>query len=114
MNHTEEAFYNRHIKPNLENGNLLFAHYEQLKFILGPGSTWLPDFVLVTKDGDILVVEIKGFWKADDRIQVKVVAGKFPYLHVFGARCTTKKIVKAEGFGGAEVKQFPWLFGESA
>lgn len=107
MNRTEQAFYDSCIKGN---PRVRSSKYERIKFVLAAGSTWLPDFYIIDTDGNIIIIEIKGRWRADDRIQIKVVSELFPEFHIFGVRMTTKKIVKLEGFSGSDPKEFEWLF----
>lgn len=109
MNKTEESFFLKYLK---DNDNLASVRYERLRFILAPGSTWTPDFFVVDQNGNMAVIEIKGRWRADDRIQIKVAADLFPEFHFFGVQCTTKKIIKVEAFGvGTDPEDLKWILG---
>ena len=110
MNKTEQAYWDKVIVPAQQAGRIDKAVYERLKVVLAPGSTYTPDFFLTTEDGDLIVVEIKGFWREDDRVKIKVAADTFSSFYWYAVTMTTTKVKKVEGFGGSDTGKFPWLF----
>jgi predicted nuclease of restriction endonuclease-like RecB superfamily len=110
MNATEQAFYDKCITPSLKSGTLVQAHFERLKFVLAPNTTYTPDFFLVDEKGNLIIVEVKGFWQGDARVKIKAAADMFKEFHWLSVEMTTKKIKKLEGYAQTDPKDFGWLF----
>lgn len=110
MNKTEQAFYDKYIEPKYRDGTIIKSRYERLKIVLAPGSTYTPDFMFTTWDGKTVVIEIKGFWREDDRVKIKVASDLFPEWYWFAVTTTTKTIKKIEGFAESDPEDFKWLF----
>ena len=51
--------------------------FEPLKFRLAAGCFYTPDFEVVTADGLLQYHEVKGFWRDDARVKIKVAARLF-------------------------------------
>jgi hypothetical protein len=55
--------------------------YECLKLRLADATFWTPDFAVETR-GRLEVHEVKGHWREDARIKVKLAAKLFPWLPI--------------------------------
>jgi len=79
-----EAAYARFLStvPGVES----FA-YEPVKLRLAKATFYTPDFMVVLSDGGIEMHEVKGFWRDDARVKIKVAAEQFPW---FRFRAVTK------------------------
>ena len=59
--------------------------FEQIKFRLA-GRTWYtPDFFVVEKTKTV-IYEVKGFWRDDARVKIKVAAEMYPHFTWIGCR----------------------------
>jgi hypothetical protein len=97
MNKTEEAYYNEIIKPRLLTGEYVWADFEAIKFRLADKTFYTPDFMVVTKDGELECHEVKGFWEDDARAKWKVAAEKFFWIK-FLAITYKKKVWSVEEY----------------
>ena len=61
-------------------GEILGWRYEPFKLRLGKGwkTTYAPDFMVLLPDGLIELHEVKGFWREDARVKIKVAAALYP------------------------------------
>lgn len=86
MNRTEAAW-----RDNLElqkaGGSIVWYGYEAMTLKLAHDCRYTPDFIVVTNDGEVQAHEVKGFWRDDARVKVKVAAEKFSWIKFV---CVTK------------------------
>ena len=54
-------------------------HFEKLKLRLAPSTFYTPDFFVELVAGDFEVHEVKGFWRDDARVKLKVAAELFDF-----------------------------------
>lgn len=73
-----EESYARYLDALVASGEILRWHYEPVKFILAPRTTYTPDFLLVYPDNLIEFVEVKGFRREDALVKYKVAASLHP------------------------------------
>lgn len=78
MNKTERA-YALHLERLKANGLIRRWYFEAIRFVLAPGTTYTPDFAVIGADGELYFVEVKGFWREDAKVKIKVAAGLFPF-----------------------------------
>lgn len=78
MNKTERA---RAIDLEAMKRNNLIAEwwYERWTFKLADDTRYTPDFVVQKLDGSLEIEEVKGFWREDARVKVKVFVEQFPF-----------------------------------
>jgi len=102
MNGTEQE-YAWYLQSLLQQGEIHDWQFEPLKFRIGNDHkcTYTPDFLVVNKEGEIEIHEVKGFWQDDARVKIKCACEKFPY---FRWRAIKKK-PKKDG-GGWDVELF--------
>ena len=65
-------------------GDVHSWRFEAIKLRLADKTFYTPDFIAVTKDGEIYLYEVKGHWEDDARVKVKVAAEMFPEFHFVG------------------------------
>ncbi len=53
--------------------------YEAVKLKLADLTFYTPDFLIVHNDGLLEIAEVKGFWRDDARVKLKVAAAMFPF-----------------------------------
>ena len=51
--------------------------FEPFKLRLAKGCYYSPDFFVVTREGEPIIYEVKGFWRDDARVKIKTAAEKF-------------------------------------
>lgn len=59
-----------------------WVRFEGITFRLAKGSSYTPDLVVMLTSGEIICYEVKGYWLANARTKVKVVAEMFPFHFV--------------------------------
>ena len=79
MNKTEAAWADLLEGQKLA-GLLLDYKFEAFKLRLANNTFYTPDFVVVLADRTIRVDEVKGFWRDDARVKIKIAAEQFPWL----------------------------------
>lgn len=79
MNKTEEE-YAEILEQNRLAGEIQAWHFESVRLVLAPKLTYTPDFMVVNKDSEIEMHEVKGFWRDDAKVKVKLANDKFPFV----------------------------------
>lgn len=88
MNKTESAYANA-LELQKRAGVIVAYEFESVKLRLADNTFYTPDFMIITADGAVEFHEVKGFWRDDARVKIKVAADKFPY-YIFKAVKTAK------------------------
>lgn len=96
MNKTE-ARYATMLKYRMLAGEIAHYAFEPIKLRLAKNTYYEPDFLVMTKDGYIEFHEVKGFWRDDARVKIKVAAQAFPFFKFIGVQYV-KKEWKYESF----------------
>ena len=99
MNKTERA-YADHLEIAKKAGVILWYRFEGLKLRLADNTFYTPDFAVLARDGVLECHEVKGFWKDDARVKIKVAAEMYPFR--FKA---VRPFAKNRG-GGYDVEHF--------
>ena len=99
MNKTEAA-YADYLDLLESSGEILRWDFEALKLRLAPSTFYTPDFLVVMADGTMELREVKGFWRDDARVKIKVAARMFP---MFRFVAVTKRRKKDGGGWDVEV-----------
>lgn len=71
-----EQRYSVHLNQLVAAGDILYYHYEPLKFILGPGSTYRPDYLVVRPDGKVEIHEVKGYLRDDASVKFRAASSR--------------------------------------
>ena len=89
MNKLEERF-SLYLEDKKQLGEIVWWAYESIRLALAPRCTYTPDFLVMTKDLELQVFEVKGVWLPAARNKVRISADKFPF-HFFGAMWDSKQ-----------------------
>lgn len=89
MNKTERK-YSLYLKALLRAGEIAWFEYEPIKLRLADACLYIPDFMVVTKDGHIEIHDTKAWWakakkvgiEGDSMIKMKGIAEKYPMFKV--------------------------------
>ena len=79
MNKTEQRFEKDYLKPRFWAGDVLAYHFEGVTLKLANNTRYTPDFFVVHAD-HFEIIEVKGFWRDDARVKIKVAAHQYPYF----------------------------------
>lgn len=95
MNKTE-AEYAEHLQILKNCGEIAWYRFEGMKFRLADNTFYTPDFAVMRSDGRLEMHEVKGFWRDDARVKIKVAADIYPVEFV-----AVRKKRGKEGYGWA-------------
>lgn len=82
-------------------GKILDYRFEQVKFALANNTMYTPDFLVINKDREVELHEVKGFWTDDARVKIKVAQRQNPWFKFIAVRKQAKK----DG-GGWQIEEF--------
>lgn len=99
MNKTEAA-YAALLESMKHAGQIVWYSFEGMTFKLADNTRYTPDFAVMRADGLMEIHEVKGFWRDDGRVKIKVAAEMFPFRFI-----AVKKQSKKAG-GGWEREVF--------
>lgn len=77
MNRTESA-YAQELELRKKAGDILWYQFECVKFRLADKTFWEPDFLVVNKNLEFEIHEVKGFMEDDAAVKIKTAAEIFP------------------------------------
>jgi hypothetical protein len=78
MNKTEQARA-LDLESMKRAGIIVAWWYERWTFKLADDTRYTPDFVIQRPDGSLEVEEVKGFWRDDARVKLKVFVEQYPF-----------------------------------
>ena len=61
-------------------GDIRLWMFEAVKLILAPSTTYMPDFLVINSECQVEFHEVKGFWRDDARVKIKVANNIFPFI----------------------------------
>ena len=61
-------------------GLLQLWRFEAINLRLADRTFYKPDFLVINQAGQIEFHEVKGFWRDDARVKIKVAANQFPFF----------------------------------
>jgi|SRR5579859_4491113 len=85
MNKTEAA-YADHLEQLRQVGHIVTWLFEAITLKLGDDCRYTPDFLVIHADRTVELVEVKGFWRDDARVKIRVAAQRFPWFRFTGIR----------------------------
>lgn len=100
MNSAEKE-YASHLEMLKRAGEIFDYRFEQVKFALANNTKYTPDFLVINKDREVEIHEVKGFWTDDARVKIKVAQRQNPWFKFI----TIKKRTKKDG-GGWQIEEF--------
>ena len=78
-NNTERRYADEILEPR-RRGKIIRAYwFEGIKLRLADNTFYTPDYLVEIADGTLEVHEVKGFWREDARVKIKVAAEIFPF-----------------------------------
>jgi len=78
MNLTEIE-YAVHLEGLIKRGCIVHYRYEALKLRLADNTFYTPDFLVILATR-MELHEVKGFWREDARVKIKVAAHQYPWF----------------------------------
>ena len=85
-----EARYARHLEEEQRAGRVLWWKFEGIKVRLADKTFYTPDFAVLLADGTVEFHEIKGQWRDDARVKIKVAAEQYPLFVFRGVQAEAK------------------------
>lgn len=82
QNKTEAAYEDRVLKPAMLSGDVAWYRFEGVKLRLADKTFYEPDFFVMRRNGELEVIEVKGFWTDDARVKIKVAAAQYPFQFI--------------------------------
>lgn len=81
MNGTESA-YAQHLELLYRARDILWYRFEGVKLRLADNTFYTPDFAVMNKLCEMEMHEVKGFWRDDARVKIKVAAEQYPFRFI--------------------------------
>ena len=81
MNKTEAA-YDQHLEGRKQAGEIVWHKFEAVKLRLADNTFYSPDFCVLARDHVLEMHDVKGFWRDDARVKIKVAASLYPFRFV--------------------------------
>lgn len=82
MNKLEREFYGV-LRLELAGGKLKWVgEHDSVTLKLADDTRYTPDFPVLTSDDQQVFYEVKGHWRDDARVKIKVASALFPWLFV--------------------------------
>ncbi|MDR2219740.1 MAG: DUF1064 domain-containing protein [Methylobacillus sp.] len=81
MNKTEAA-YADHLELLRRAGEVLWYRFEGMKLRLADNTFYTPDFAVMLANRQLEAHEVKGFWRDDARVKIKVAAEMYPFRFI--------------------------------
>lgn len=81
MNKTEQE-YEQQLKWRQRSGEVAWYKFEGIKLRLADSTFYSPDFFVMLSDGTLEVHEVKGHWRDDARVKIKVAAELYPFRFI--------------------------------
>lgn len=79
MNKTE-ARYAAHLDLLLTTGKIRGWGFQRITLRLGDDCRYTPDFDVQVEDGTLEYHEVKGFWRDDAKVKIRVAADRYPWF----------------------------------
>ena len=108
--------YERKVLDNLDKDKVKYYYEERrLKYIIE--KEYIPDILIVKKNGDELFIECKGYWSPDDRVKMHIIKNTYPDIdiRILFQRASEKIHKKSKTTYGdyATKKGYTWAEGEN-
>ncbi len=96
MNKTEQAYADRLSILHMSN-QIKWYRFEGIKLRLADKTFYTPDFAVMNAHGVMEMHEVKGFWRDDARVKIKIAAEQYPFRFI-----AVQMIAKSKGGGWKE------------
>lgn len=77
MNKTESS-YAGELDLRVRAGEIAWYRYNGWTFKLADDTRYTPDFAVMLSSGELEAHEVKGWWREDAKVKIKVAAGIYP------------------------------------
>jgi len=77
-----EKEYDSFLARRMMAGEVLWYRFESVTLVLADRVRYTPDFAVMLSDGMIEMHEVKGYWRDDAKVKIKMAADKFPFRFV--------------------------------
>ena len=77
-----ELAYEQHLERRKQSGEIQWYKFEGMKFRLADNCFFTPDFIVLLANGELEMHEVKGLWRDDARVKMKVAAELYPFRFV--------------------------------
>lgn len=84
-----EAKFMAELERAVTGSDYSWVGFERIQLKLADRTTYTPDFAVVGPSGEMVMYEVKGFWRDDARVKLKVAAEQFPFFTFYAV--TLKK-----------------------
>ena len=81
LNKTEKAYQDT-LRLRQIAGEIAWYKFEGVKLKLADNTSYSPDFAVMLSNGQLEMHEVKGFWRDDARVKIKVAASLFPFRFI--------------------------------
>jgi hypothetical protein len=81
LNKTELA-YQAELERRRALGDVLWHRFEGIKLRLADNTFYTPDFAVMMKDGTMCCHEVKGWFRDDAKVKIKVAASLYPFKFI--------------------------------
>lgn len=99
MNKTEAMYATAYLEAERLQGKILAWKFESMRLVMAAKTCYIPDFMVILPDRTIRFDEVKGFWRDDARVKIKMAAELFPYFFFRAIQWDSKeKFWKIENF----------------
>ncbi len=98
MNKTESEWA-QYLELRKSAGLVSWYKFEGIKLRLADNTFYSPDFAVMLADGSLEIHEVKGHWRDDARVKIKVAADLYPFRFL-----AVRKQPKGQG-GGWDVEE---------
>ena len=99
MNKTEAEYANL-LESLKQVGKVAWYKFEGIKLRLADDTFYTPDFAVMLSTGEMELHEVKGFWRDDAKVKIKVAADMYPMQFI-----AVKRQAKKAG-GGWDIEYF--------
>ncbi len=93
MNQTEKA-YDAYLELLQRAGEIQWRRFEGITLKLADDTRYTPDFCVLASDNVLEMHEVKGFFREDSKIKIRVAATMYPFRFI-----VIKKQAKKDGGG---------------
>ena len=95
-----EASYEQHLELRKQAGEILWYKFEGMTFKLAKDTRYTPDFSVLLENGEMEIHEVKGTFRDDAKVKIKVASELYPFRFV-----AVYALSKKEG-GGFRYEEF--------
>jgi hypothetical protein len=86
-----EARFGAYLDTLLKYGAIRAYWFESVKLRLARTTFYTPDYFVIRSDGLPGCYEVKGFWRDDARVKIKVAAEKYPGIAFVAVRLVNRE-----------------------